>query len=313
MKHRLKYVVFVLLLLALGAGMALTTRGNTEKQVRMMSLIVPETTLPENTALREGALRAADEYKIDLSIITLSRQNDAEEQAHLIAREVSNGAQAILLSAASRTALVPAIEAAGVPVVTFQSGVNSPHVPVRLSADQYGMGTALGRSIAQNNRTVGVICAVDGELADRTDYRNRLRGLCDTIANAGGTCEILTVSGSELSTPAFANRLRQRGVTAVATLDSGTLERLLGTFPGAGLQLYGFGATSTLLTALENDPNGALVVQDDFSMGFLAVREAYRILDGQKVKDEGAVGYRLITAKNLYDSANQQLLFPIEQ
>ncbi len=313
MRHRLKYVVFLLLLLALGTGMALTTRGNPEKPVRMMSLIVAETTLPENAALREGALHAADEYKVDLSIITLSRPNDAQEQAYLIAREVSNGAQAILLSAADRAALAPAIETAGVPVVTFQSGVDGAPVAVHLSADQYGMGTALGRSIEQKHRTVAVVCAVDGEMANRTDYRNRLRGLCDALANAGGTCEALTVSSDEIATPAFANRLRQRGITAVAALDSGTLERMLGTLSGAGLQAYGFGATSALLTALENDPDGALVVQDDFSMGFLAVREAYRILDGEKVQKEGAIGYRLITAEHLYDFANQQLLFPIGQ
>lgn len=83
-------------------GLIVTAQQEPVTELCSMSLLLNTRQEVDWSALCAGAQVAANEHDVDLSIVTLSADNDAGEQASLLERETARGAQAILLCAADR-------------------------------------------------------------------------------------------------------------------------------------------------------------------------------------------------------------------
>ena len=130
--------------------------------------------------VRRGIELAARDYNIDVTFITLSEENNVEEQKALIAREVELNAQAILLSAADSQLLCSAVAEAEeeVPVICFESGLTCEDHAGYISADNYQMGEELGKLLGVNPNSVRmIICRARNKARDILYPANARGGL----------------------------------------------------------------------------------------------------------------------------------------
>ena len=119
-KGIINYIILVLTVLAILLCIWNILR---EKQLKDMpielSVIVRGQSSEGLDNVRRGIELAARDYNIDVTFITLSEENNVEEQKALIAREVELNAQAILLSAADSQLLCSAVAEAEVNCTPF--------------------------------------------------------------------------------------------------------------------------------------------------------------------------------------------------
>lgn len=314
MKKHTVQMVFSLIIVLLLLGIALSLRRIPPQPVRAISLILHTKTTAGGAMLQAGAQRAADEYKVDLSVITLTETGDAEEQQRLVTRELAGGAQAIILSCADMDAAADAAAAcaqAGVPLLTITSGSGAP-VTAHLSADQYAMGRDLALELLQRDGSFATISII-GSAANRTYLIERLQGLCSTFDAHTLPYELVDTRTQDITDYSFLNRLRQRGTSSVIALDLQELEALDTVLSGEPIALYGFDTSDAVLDALDSGRIGALCLSDDFSLGFLAVQSASALLAGESAPAQSVVRYVVIDQDNMYNTRNQWLLFPLQR
>lgn len=263
--------------------------------------------------IREGAALAADENNVELSFILLGEDNDAAEQASLLTRESEAGVDAILLSAADSGAIGETLETAGlkVPVICFESPAEG--IRAYISADNYAMGERLGRQILSDGLPVRM-ALVESE-ANCSHIQERREGLLSVLEPEGiAPARWELPSNSDEIPPYLMQKLSARDADVLVAMDFLALEQTaqmtadLGK-PGMPI-LYGIGGTDKILSYLERGSVAAIVVQNDFAMGYLAVKGAVDALSGRPLPETVPVEFRLITGKTMYDMANQPMLFP---
>lgn len=100
---RRNIIVFVFLLCVFAVSFLVLTFDvfgeQKPKEVLDISFVVRGKSSDSWVSMRQGAEQAASEMNVNLSFITLTEENDAQEQVGLFDREVINGADAILVSA----------------------------------------------------------------------------------------------------------------------------------------------------------------------------------------------------------------------
>ncbi len=91
-------VILVLLYLMSSTNLIIREK---KTEIYPISVIVEDSSDEDYEKLRKGMDRAAQELHVDLNFITLYQPNDQEQQLGLIAREISDGAKAVILSPAN--------------------------------------------------------------------------------------------------------------------------------------------------------------------------------------------------------------------
>lgn len=314
MKNRTLLVRLGLLLglLCIVAGLLFSLREPPDQPVYALSLLLHTCTADGANRLEAGAQRAADLYRAELTLVTLSEPNSTEEQSRLIERELASDAQAILLSAAAYHGLDQALSLcsnASVPVFTLTSGVSS-SIPFHLSADQTQMGQLLAREVCKRASMTTRIAIVHTGL-QRSDLQARMNGLMAYFDQQTQPYLIIDAAGSVLDPSDLVNRLRQHEVDTVIALDLPILEALCASSDAKDFTLYGFDSSEAVLGALDSGCIAALCVSDEYALGYLAVQTACTYLREQTLPDAPAIRSLVVNRRTMYQNDNQWILFPL--
>src|SRR5262249_32039704 len=111
-----------------------------------------------------------------------------------------------------------------------------------------------------------------------------------------------------------AHKAAEGGVTGIFCPNESTTFGMLLALQKAGLagkiKLVGFDASEKLVQGLRDGQIDALVVQNPFLMGDLAVRTMVDHLKGKPVQARVDTGVRVVTKADLEDAAVKELLHP---
>jgi ribose transport system substrate-binding protein len=77
----------------------------------------------------------------------------------------------------------------------------------------------------------------------------------------------------------------------------------------AAVEIYGVGSTSRIISFLEEKVINATAIQNEFNIGYLAVKTAIYKIDNKNI-DNSNISSTVINTKNMYSEENQKLLFP---
>lgn len=270
--------------------------------------------------VKSGMRVAATEFGMRMEISGPWVESDVEGQIAILDKVVEERPTVIILSATDYTALIPSVQraaAAGIPVVTLDSGIDS-DIPVTFVATNNleaagklarHLPTLLepGRSVAIVNHVPGATTAIEREEGVRRaledDGRYPILGTWFTnnfYEKAYAiTAELLVeypdlgavLAMNEVSTVGAARAIKDAGVAGV-------------------VRLLGFDSSLAEIRFIEEGVIDATVIQKPFNMGYLAVKAARDAVAGlrqEKFIDTESV---LITAETLYLPENQKLLFP---
>lgn len=263
-------------------------------------------------SIREGATLAADENNVELSFILLGEDNNAAEQRALLKRESEAGVDAILLSAADSRSLGDTLKAMDLktPVISFESPAEGfPYV----SANNYDMGAGLGRQLVADGQPVRLALVESG--MNCRHIQERREGLLSVLEQAGVQPAYWRLPADSDQVPGYlVQKLTPRDADVLVALDSLSLEQTAQMAadtgkPGAPA-VYGIGSTDKILAYLEQGAISAIMVQNDFAIGYLSVQAAIDAIAGNPPGQDIPVEYRIVTGKTMYEPANQPLLFP---
>lgn len=274
-------------------------------------------------SVRSGGEAAGAEYNMEFVFEGPENEEDYETQNQMIDQAVEDGADVIILSAVDYDANAEAVNQAagkGVQVLVVDSDVNSDQVKCRIGTDNYAAGRLAGEAVlaAEDEQLrIGIVNFDENS----ENGQEREKGFRDTVAaddRASIVDSINVISTTEAAKEGTQEMLnRHPEINVIVTFNEWTSlgvgyavkERQL----GDSTTVVAFDSNVISVGMLENGEVDALIVQNPYAMGYLAVENSYNLLNGFGVKSDTInTDCMLVTRENMYDDECQRALFAFE-
>jgi len=271
-----------------------------------------------------GARAAGNEYNLELTIVGPDAEEDYRTQNELVAQAVADGAEAVVFSAIDFERNVPAVEAAaaaGVQVVSIDSGVNSARVSAYIGTDNLAAGGMAGQAalLPEGELRVGLVNFDAGT----ANGQQRERGVRDALERDPRASEPLAVytaseaSAAQADTAALLAAHPELNVLIAfnepVTVGAGRAVEELGLEDQ--VWLVGFDSNVEAVDMLQTGAVDALVVQNPYAIGYLGVENAWKLLTGQLSASPPDLwtATTLVTRENMFSTDCQRLLLPFTE
>ncbi|MDF2594782.1 MAG: family transporter substrate-binding protein [Clostridia bacterium] len=269
--------------------------------------------------VKEGAEEAANEYNIEITFQGTPRGAEAEEQLKILREVLAKQPAAIILSALDSQAATPYLEeaeAAGIPVIGFDSGVDSPIVRTTVATDNYEAGALTAEKMAEFIGGAGKVGIIT---LDRTSKvgSDRADGFVDTLTQKYSGIEVLPVEyneGGVESSMQIAERMLTenpdiKGIFG-ANEDStiGIVQAVEKTGKQDQVAIIGFDSARVADAVRAGKIKGA-ITQNPREIGYRAVETAYEAYQGRRTPEFINTGFRWYDKTNIDDPDIQHLLY----
>ncbi len=327
-RHAPLLLAFTLAALAGSCGGQPAGSPGTASPARKLTIaVIPKGTTHEFwKSVHAGAIKASREFGVEILWQGPLKEDDREDQIKVVDTIAARGVAGIALAPLDDKALrapVAAATRAGIPVVLFDSALDS-NDPISLVAtDNYLGGRMAGDHLAKllGPKGGGVIMLRLHEGAASTTDRER--GFLEAIAHypqvkvissnqyAGALAEGAFRVGENLLA---ATRAAEGEVEGIFCPNESTTFGMLRALQSANLagkiRFVGFDSSDKLVDGLRSGQIDALVLQNPFAMGYLSVQALVRRLKGEKVDRRIDTGVALVTRDNMEDPAIKERLQP---
>lgn len=284
-----------------------------KQEYREISIVVRGKDTNSFETIRQGVEQASNDLRVDASFITLSKDNDVEEQVAMVEREVNNGAQAIIISAADSNRLRSILETVTdrVPVISIESPIHSSKVKSYITGDNYLMGKDLGGEIVRRGCSEKSVMIIDSS-TNCENITKRREGVLDAMRYSGAVVSLMEVLVDSPNTLEDLSYILSSSDIVIA-LEPTILEKaavLLSNQENPTTRLFGIGSTGKITTFLEKGIIETIVAQNGFNIGYLSVQAAVDALEKKEVQNAITVEHMLITSYNMYSTKSQRMIFP---
>lgn len=278
--------------------------------------------IPEESqqVILQGMEQASNAFNVELTAVNSGNPADAKGQKTLLEKEVENGADAILIEGIDDDGVRSELEKinAVIPVVEVNSrtGDGEDNKIIRVHADDYVIGQELGEAILKRlGPEEGVILIKSG--TEYSDVAERYLGVKGIMDASSVPVEEVDAGTDEVSRALmFTNLMTNQSTRHIVAFSSPELEAL-----GKAKQehpdfndisIYGTGNTNQIINYLESGIIQVIGVSNEYSIGYLSVRNAVMKLNGEEI-EKNQIKYSIIDASQIYKKENQRLLFPFVQ
>ncbi|GIO83375.1 hypothetical protein J25TS5_03070 [Paenibacillus faecis] len=315
-----KGVLLGLLLLPLSASCAPDGNGPMDERPMRVDMIVKMDRGDYWNTIRMGAEVAAKEFNVMLNFIAPDNENDYKEQIRLMEESIKRKPDAIVLAASDYEALGQVTDRtsyADIPVVSMDSEVASTKVKTYVGTNNYEAGQKAAQRLVEltgKESEIAIVNFVKG--ARNADQREE--GFLDYVARFPGISVVdIQYCGSDEE---LAYRLTRRilekhpgldglvSLSAESSIGAGRAVVELGL--GGTLKLVAFDNPPEMLELLQEETVHAMVVQNPFNNGYMAVSAAVKAARGERLEDRIPTDTKLIDLDNMLWPENQKLLFP---
>ena len=293
---------------------------------RLRIAVIPKGTTHEFwKSVHAGANKAAKEVDVDVVWKGPMKEDDLKAQIDVVQSFVAQGVSGIVLAPLSDTGLrnpVKAAVAAKIPVVVFDSDLQGDDHSSFVATDNVAAGKLAAAHMAKilgGKGNVVVLRYQEGSASTA----NREKGFLEGIKQSpeikvvsdnqygGATTETAFATSESLLAAQKAAAGEVQGVFAPnESTTFGMLLALRKAKLAGKVHLIGFDASEKLIAGLEDASIDALVVQDPFKIGYLAVKTMADKLRGKPVEKRIDTGARLVEKANLADPTVKELLRP---
>lgn len=288
--------------------------------------VIPKGTTHEFwKTVHAGAVKASREFDVDIVWKGPLKEDDLRAQIELVQSFVAQKVAGIVLAPLSDKALAAPVKAArdaGIPVVVFDSDLQS-DVPVSFVAtDNLAAGKLAGEHMAKLLDGKGNVVLLRYQEGSASTS-NREKGFLEAVRAHAGLARVSDnqYAGATTET-AFstsesilaAHKASSGGVNGVfAPNESSTFGMLLA-LRKAGLagkiRFVGFDASDKLVQGIKEGHLDAVVLQDPLNIGYLAVKTMSQHLRGQPMEKRIDTGATLAMRDNLESAAIKELIQP---
>lgn len=290
------------------------TDVQTRQEPVEISVILRETEGGTWSVTRQGMEQAALDLNVELRMLTLSQENDAQEQRELLERETDNGADGLLLIPADRDVLAQTVEDVtnAIPVVTMETDMSEDGAAACVSVDNTALGRMLGE-IAINGAPEGSSVLLLSGVPDATGISDRMDAAAEVLEAAGRRVYRCTLRKEENLESVLAGELAAWSPAAVVVADTTTLERTAGLLreQTSAPLLYGAGSSAAIAAFLEQGTVTAVVARNEFAAGYLAVEALVDAISQNGSQEVPPLSFSVVRKENMYEPEHQKLLFPV--
>lgn len=247
-------------------------------------------------------------------------ETDLNGQVSILENSINQGFDAIILAPSDADALVPPVETAhekDIPVIIIDSALNSDLPVSYIATDNVAAAELAAETMAKLIGEQGDVAilsyvpsaasAIDRETGFEKGiekYKNinivaKQYSQSDKARALSVTEDILT-SNPNLAGYFSANNRSALGA-AQAILQKGLKDQVVH---------VAFDADPDEISGLQEGTIDALVVQNPYKMGYLAVENALKVINGEEVEKRIDTGVTIVTMENFNDPQIQELLFP---
>ena len=271
-------------------------------------------------SVHAGAVKAARENGMEVEWNGPATESDFNTQLQIVDAMINKHLDAIVLAPIDKTSMVSVVERAakqGVPLVIFDSPVDSQAFVAQVATDNYQAGALAAQRMGQVLGGKGDIAIVAVQ-AGAASTMAREQGFEDAIKKNFPGIKILDKRYGE-SVVATSLKVAENMLTAYPTLAGlfgsnesstvGAAQALKGR-KDAKVKLVGFDAGPTLEADLKAGVIDSLVVQNPFKMGYDSVVAAAAKLKGQTPEKIQNLAPRLVTREDLSNPEVQAQLNP---
>jgi ribose transport system substrate-binding protein len=327
-RRRLLSLALLLGFVALGCSKRPDSPQNDEKPKpsRLRIAVIPKGTTHEFwKSVHAGAIKAARELDVDIVWKGPLKEDDLKSQIDLVQSFAAQKVSGIALAPLNDKALIASVNAAseaGSPVVIFDSALAGGKIVSFVATDNYAAGrlaaTRLSTILPAGGK-VAVLRYLEGSASTAERERGFLEGverlpLFQVVSKnqyAGPTTESAFAAAESLL---LAQKAASGGLDAVfAPNESSTFGMLLALEKAklAGkVRFIGFDVSDKLEKGIDSGAIDALVLQNPFKMGELAVRAVVDHLRGKKVEPRTDTGTEILDKKNQNEPRVRELIKP---
>lgn len=275
-----------------------------------ISVIIRESSSEAIVNLQQGLEQAANDMDVEMSLVTLSEQNSAQEQKKLIEREINSGAEAIIITPVENEELKSTIETAieKIPIICMGNTIQSDAISYVILGQDEEMGKELGRKIFVKGIFNKKILLLESSLNCEAinQRKNALLSMLEKRAKAMIRQEFNASVNLEQVIQQTEPDIIIALEPTILDITAETVQRL----QKNNIMVYGFGMTTKTPSYIEKEDIAAAIIQNDFNLGYLSMRTAMETLHKIEKKEEGRIDYAFVNRHNMYTKENQRLLFP---
>jgi len=321
---RLFAALGVALAVAAGAAAVLAIRGagRARPGPKRVVAIFKETD-PSNAfwnSVRSGMESGAQDFGFEVSFLAPGDETAIDEQIGILRRIVEDRPAAVLLSASDVRLLIKPVreaKAAGIKVVCVDSFIESEDADAMVGTDNFEAGQRCGTALL-SRLPAGARVAMMSYVRGSSTAIGRERGFRTAIGDRA-TIASTTYSGSEENA---AYEQARAALSSASPPPDGIAALNLPTLLGAARARAESGlAGSVVLVGVDSSPEIAkhlergvikdVIVQKPFNMGYISMQIVRDLLAGKRPPRYVNTGSADINKANMFDPANQKLLFPV--
>lgn len=266
-----------------------------------------------------GAIKAAQEENIDIIWNGPATESDFSGQLQIVENMINQHVDALCLAPIDRKALANAVDraaAAGIPVIIWDSPVDTQSFVAQITTDNYAAGQSgadrMGEILHGKGRIVEVACQPGSAstMAREQGFEDKLKqsypgiAIVDKRYGMADVAKSMTVAENMLT--AFPDLDGIFGSNETSTVGAA---RALDSNKGKA-RLVGFDSSPALIEGLKNGVIDSLVTQNPFEMGYRTVKAAVTKLNGGTVERIQSLPAVVVTKANLEDRVIHARLFP---
>lgn len=273
----------------------------------------------EWSAFKYGLEKAAEDWRVDVSVVSTGTMRTVEEEKHVIEQEVKKGVDGVIFQPVTGGDIKDMLKNIRIPVVLLEyvcASSTKKVMPPIVGPNQQKMGETLAEEVLRDygSELEGIEIGFFSKTTDSPVVMARERGAREILEQAGAKVRWF-VSGDFEETP---NELLdgQSEVDMILALDDTSLVRWgdYATETSSRIPVYGIGHSTESVYYLDKNVAKCLVVPDEFNMGYQSVSEMVgKIRHSNEESQNGNVSYKVIRRDTLFSKENQESLFTMSQ
>jgi ribose transport system substrate-binding protein len=266
--------------------------------------------------MQNGAQEAADSLDINLIVQAAERELDVEKQMQIIENLIQRKVSALCVTPSGSRELVPVIVKANqakIPVLTVDTRVDSVtlaeaggNVVTYIGSDNFEGGRIAGKFVAEQLGGKGKVAILEGIPGHETGDA-RLRGFHYAVDKIPEITIVASQTANwerDQGFNVFQNILQSNpDVQALFACNDlmalGAIEAIAAAGKTGQIIVVGFDAIKDGRDAIREGKMKASVAQHPYEMGKLAIENAYRVINGEKIPEYIPVNIGLITIENV--------------
>ncbi|MCV6585552.1 MAG: ABC transporter substrate-binding protein [Marinibacterium sp.] len=270
-------------------------------------------------AVKLGAEQAADEYGVRITFEGPDNETMVDRQIDMLAAALANKPAAIGFAALDSQAAIPLLRQAndaGIPVIAFDSGVDSDIPLSTATTDNLAAAGLAADKMAEMMGGKGKVAVVAHDQTSRTGI-DRRDGFVNRIAEKYPDIEVVTVQYGQ------GDHLKSTEVTKAILTANPDLNGIFGTNEGSaigvvngvqelgteGLIIIGYDSGKAQKDAIKSGLMAGAITQNPVGIGYETVKAAVAAMNGQEVPPLIDTGFYYYDASNIDDPEIAAVLY----